>query len=112
MKKLKILMACEESQAVCKAFRKLGHEAFSCDIQECSGGHPEWHIVGDALHLIHQPEWDAVIAFPPCTHLSAAGAPSWKQKQADGRQQEGMGFGDGAFKVFHRDSRSDGCSVE
>ena len=50
---MKVLVACEESQAVCKAFRELGHEAYSCDIQECSGGHPEWHIKGDVLPLLN-----------------------------------------------------------
>ena len=50
---MRVLVACEESQEVCKAFRERGHEAFSCDIQECSGGHPEWHIQGDALQLIN-----------------------------------------------------------
>lgn len=53
MKKLKVLVACEESQRVCKAFRDLGHEAYSCDLQEPSGGHPEWHILGDALQILH-----------------------------------------------------------
>jgi hypothetical protein len=70
---MKILVACEESQAVCKAFRAKGHEAYSCDIQECSGGHPEWHIKGDVLDQLEK-DWDMVIAFPPCTYLSNAGA--------------------------------------
>ena len=70
---MKVLVACEESQEVCKAFRAKGHEAYSCDIQECSGGHPEWHIKGDALELI-KIRWDMIIAFPPCTYLSNAGA--------------------------------------
>lgn len=70
---MKILIACEESQTVCKAFREKGHEAYSCDIQECSGGHPEWHIQGDVLPLLEQ-EWDLIIAHPPCTYLSNAGA--------------------------------------
>lgn len=70
---VRILVACEESQEVCKAFRAKGHEAFSCDIQECSGGHPEWHIKGDALELLKQ-EWDMIIAFPPCTYMTNAGA--------------------------------------
>lgn len=89
---MKVLVACEESQAVCKEFRKLGHEAYSCDIQECSGGHPEWHIKGDAIQVINREKWDMIIAFPPCTDLSAAGAPSWKQKQEDGRQQAAIDF--------------------
>lgn len=70
---MRVLVACEESQEVCKAFRERGHEAYSCDIQECSGGHPEWHIKGDALEAI-KGEWDLIIAFPPCTYLSNAGA--------------------------------------
>lgn len=68
----RILIACEESQAVTKEFRKLGFQAYSCDILDCSGGHPEWHIKGDILHLLNQ-KWDAIIAFPPCTYLTNAG---------------------------------------
>lgn len=84
---MKVLVACEESQEVCKAFRALGHEAYSCDLQEPSGGHPEWHILGDALVSIRGGQvttmdgqahdigkWDLLIAHPPCTYLSAAGA--------------------------------------
>lgn len=98
---MKILVACEESQAVTKELRRLGHEAYSCDIIECSGGHPEWHILGDALKVLNPiyiedvaPEdrckgiefctcdreyhfvekWDMIIAHPPCTYLSNAGA--------------------------------------
>jgi len=70
---VRVLVACEESQEVCKAFRALGHEAYSCDIQECSGGHPEWHIQGDVLPLLNE-KWDLIIAHPPCTYLSNAGA--------------------------------------
>lgn len=71
---MKVLVACEESQRVCIAFRSLGHEAYSCDIQEPSGGHPEWHIQGDAIQLAYSGNWDMLIAFPPCTYLSNAGA--------------------------------------
>lgn len=103
---MRVLVACEESQAVCKAFRERGHEAYSCDLQECSGGHPEWHIRGDALaalnpkdinatlplddipqivygiefttmdgkHHYFNGKWDLIIAHPPCTYLSNAGA--------------------------------------
>ena len=86
---MKVLVACEESQRVCTAFRELGHEAYSCDVQECSGGHPEWHIQGDVLPYIdgncivttmdgsaHRIDgtWDLLIAHPPCTYLSNAGA--------------------------------------
>lgn len=61
---MKILIACEESQTVTKEFRLLGHEAFSCDIEPCSGGHPEWHIQGDVTPLLEQ-DWDMIVAFPP-----------------------------------------------
>lgn len=87
----KILIACEESQAVCIEFRKLGFEAFSCDIIECSGGYPEWHIKNDVLQVIND-KWDAMIAFPPCTHLAVSGAAWFEQKQKDGRQQQGIDF--------------------
>lgn len=84
---MKILIACEESQTVCKAFRAKGHEAYSCDLLEPSGGHPEWHILGDALKALEGGQvttmddavhdvgqWDMLIAHPPCTFLSNAGA--------------------------------------
>lgn len=87
---MKVLIACEESQAVCKAFREKGHEAYSCDIIECSGGHPEWHIKQDVLPLLNGnctfrvqdpteckktiwDRWDMIIAFPPCTYLTVTG---------------------------------------
>ena len=70
---MRILVACEESQAVTKELRALGHEAFSCDIEPCSGGHPEWHFQQDVELLLNE-EWDMIIAFPPCTFLSNAGA--------------------------------------
>lgn len=88
---MNVLIACEESQAVCKAFRARGHRAFSCDLYECSGGHPEWHINGDALAVIdgnckfttqdgkeheQRGEWDILIAHPPCTYLTVTGN-SW-----------------------------------
>lgn len=86
---MKVLVACEESQRVCTEFRKLGHEAYSCDIEPCSGGHPEWHIQDDVLPLLNGNcdfktvngdmhrligKWDLIIAHPPCTYLSNAGA--------------------------------------
>ena len=84
---MNILVACEESQSVCKAFRAKGREAYSCDVQECSGGHPEWHILGDALNAVESEQvvtmdgkthyigkWELLIAHPPCTYLSNAGA--------------------------------------
>lgn len=98
---MKVLVACEESQAVCKAFRERGHEAYSCDIIECSGGHPEWHIQGDVLNILNPQieyandkvyevisfkttdgkrhnlfgKWDMILAFPPCTYLCNTGTP-------------------------------------
>lgn len=69
---MKILCACEESQAVTIQLRRLGHEAYSCDIQDCSGGFPQWHIKGDVLPLLSD-SWDMIIAFPPCTYLTFAG---------------------------------------
>ena len=104
---MKILVACEESQAVCKAFREKGHEAYSCDIIDCSGGHPEWHIKGDVLPLLNgncsfvtvdgekhyiNKKWDMIIAFPPCTHLAVSGARHFEKKRADGRQRESIEF--------------------
>ena len=104
---MNVLIACEESQAVCIAFREKGHRAFSCDIMECSGGHPEWHIKGDVLPLLNgrceftlqdgsidrqTDRWDLIIAFPPCTHLAVSGARHFEKKRADGRQQEGIEF--------------------
>ena len=71
---MKILIACEESQEVCKAFRALGFEAYSCDLQQCSGGHPEWHIVGDAVKEAYSGKYSMMIAHPPCTYMSRAGA--------------------------------------
>lgn len=70
---MKILAACEESQAVTIELRRLGHEAYSCDLEPCSGGHPEWHLQADALELL-KVKWDMILAFPPCTYLSNAGA--------------------------------------
>lgn len=96
--KMKVLVACEESQEVCKAFRKLGHEAFSCDILECSGGHPEWHIMNDVRNILgknfwnQNKGWDLLIAHPPCTHLAVSGARWFKEKIKDGRQQKALDF--------------------
>lgn len=70
---MRVLVACEESQAVCKAFRAKGHEAYSCDLEAPSGGHPEWHLQVDALQMLKL-EWDLIIAHPPCTYLTNAGA--------------------------------------
>jgi|TARA_R110001583_G_scaffold8620_2_gene41171 hypothetical protein len=84
---MKILIACEESQEVCKAFRKLGFEAYSCDIQECSGGYPEWHIKGDAIKEAYSGKYDMMIAHPPCTFMSKAGA-RWMYPTAGNLSQE------------------------
>jgi hypothetical protein len=88
---MKALIACEESQAVTTELRKLGHEAYSCDILPCSGGHPEWHLTQDVTPLLEK-EWDMIIAFPPCTHLAVSGAAWFGQKRKDGRQQQGIDF--------------------
>lgn len=72
---MNVLVACEESQRVTIEFRKLGHRAFSCDLKSCSGGFPEWHIQDDALKVMRLSEWDLIIAHPPCTYLTAVGAP-------------------------------------
>lgn len=112
---MKILVACEESQRVCMAFRERGHEAYSCDIEECSGGHPEWHIQGDAIPLIDgncdfltmdgekhhiDGKWDLLIAHPPCTYLTNAGTrhfskkmnPEWKVLEREGKRREAFCF--------------------
>lgn len=104
---MKILVACEESQAVTIELRNLGHEAYSCDLIDCSGGHPEWHIRWDALALINgncsfvtcdgtlhkiDGKWDMIIAFPPCTHLAVSGARHFGKKREDGRQREAIEF--------------------
>lgn len=101
----KVLIACEESQTVCKAFRDRGFEAYSCDIQEPSGNHPEWHILGDALEAIKAEKittmddkahyigkWDLLIAHPPCTDLAVSGARHFARKRADGTQQKSIAF--------------------
>jgi len=88
---MKVLVACEESQVVCIAFREKGHEAYSCDILPCSGGHPEWHYQQDIFEVIGK-EWDMMIAFPPCTHLALSGSMHFEKKRIDGRQQQGINF--------------------
>lgn len=89
---MKILVACEESQVVTQAFRKKGHEAYSCDIIPTSGTYPEWHYHGDALEALKMQDWDMVIAFPPCTDLAVSGARYFAEKRADGRQQKSIDF--------------------
>ena len=106
---MRILVACEESQAVTVELRRLGHEAYSCDIEPCSGGHPEWHIQGDALPIINgncefetadghrhriDGKWDLLIAHPPCTYFSTAGA-NWLfrgGKLDEERYKKGLAF--------------------
>jgi len=87
----KVLLACEESQAVTIEMRKMGIEAYSCDILPTSGPHPEWHLQQDVLPLLEQ-DWDMIIAFPPCTHLAVSGAAWFEAKRKDGRQQQGIDF--------------------
>lgn len=114
---MKVLIACEESQAVCKEFRRLGHEAYSCDIIECSGGHPEWHIKQDVLQILNpgvqleglyygikpfytedgtlnfvHGKWDMIIAFPPCTHLSSSGQWAYSRGKDIGLKIEAIKF--------------------
>lgn len=90
---MKVLMGCEESQAVCKAFRELGHEAYSCDVIECSGGHPEWHLQMDIFEAIKLlKNLDMMIAFPPCTDLAVSGAKHFWYKRENGSQQRSINF--------------------
>ena len=102
---MKVIVACEESQTVCKAFRARGHEAYSCDIQLPSGGHPEWHILGDAVEALrggcvqtmdmclHEVgRWELAICHPPCTDLAVSGARWFPKKWADYRQQKAVAF--------------------
>jgi hypothetical protein len=88
---MRVLVACEESQVVCLAFRKLGHEAYSCDIQNCSGGHPEWHIKDDVLAHLND-GWDMMIAHPPCTYLSYAGIAHWNKSGRCKKRLEALDF--------------------
>ena len=83
---MKVLIACEESQSITKEFRNLGHEAFSCDILPCSGGHPEWHYQQDVFEVIDQ-GWDMMIAHPPCTYLSVSGA-RWLYNKDGSKNEE------------------------
>lgn len=121
---MKILVACEESQAVTKEFRALGHEAYSCDILPCSGGHPEWHIQGDVLPLLNGnctfkvqdntegkktiwTNWDMIIAFPPCTYITNAGAVHLYGKRHNGwnekRYQKGLEAKEFFLKFYNAD---------
>lgn len=113
---MKVLVACEESQTVCKAFREKGHVAFSCDLQECSGGYPEWHINGDCLSLLDGDcefvtqdgtkhtqvgEWDLIIAHPPCTYMSKAGA-RWMYPTAGNISEERLKLAMEAKEFFFK----------
>jgi hypothetical protein len=86
-----ILVACEESQTLTTQLRYNGIEAFSCDIEPCSGCHPEWHLQQDVLPLLKE-NWKAIIAFPPCTHLAVSGARYFKEKKEDGSQAKAIEF--------------------
>ena len=117
---MKVLIACEESQRVCTAFREMGHEAYSCDIQECSGGHPEWHIQGDVLSVLNgrcgfetadgtthniDGKWDLIIAHPPCTYFSTAGA-NWLfrgGKLDEERYKKGLEMKDLFMAIYNAD---------
>lgn len=118
---MKILIACEESQRVCTAFRKRGHEAYSCDIIEGSGGYPQWHIIQDAIPLINgnctfktadgtthtiEGRWDMIIAHPPCTYLSNAGAARLYPKAGqlnEERYQKGLEAKEFFLKFYNAD---------
>lgn len=105
---MNVLVACEESQAVTLAFRRRGHNAYSCDLQPCSGGYPEYHIIRDCISLMYSidgcffftesgnhcfvSKWDLIIAHPPCTDLAVSGARWFKEKVADGRQKKSIDF--------------------
>ncbi len=87
-----VLVGCEESQEVCKAFRERGHDAFSCDLLPCSGGHPEWHIQADIFYAVKLEEWKFKIGFPPCTDLAVSGARWFEEKRKNGTQQKSIDF--------------------
>ena len=87
----RILLACEESQALTTEFRNLGFQAYSCDLLPCSGGHPEWHLQQDVIPLLNE-KWDLIIAFPPCTDLAVSGAMHFEKKRANGTQQKSIEF--------------------
>lgn len=124
---MKILVACEESQIVCKAFRKRGHEAYSCDIVNCSGGRPEWHIMQDVISLLNgncefetvsgtkhkiDGKWDLIIAHPPCTYLSNAGARFLYPKGVLNKERLKMGLAAKEFFMFLYNADCDKICVE
>lgn len=96
---MRVLVACEESQAVTIELRRLGHEAYSCDIEPCSGGHQEWHLQADALEVL-KIKWDMIIAFPPCTYLTAAGAVRLFDKNGKIKDQARFARGGKAAEFF------------
>lgn len=117
---MKVLVACEESQRVCIEFRNRGHESYSCDIEPCSGGHPEWHIQADVLSFLNgncefqtvdgvehmvEGKWDMIIAFPPCTYLSNAGARFLypKGKLNEERLQKGLQAKEFFMQIYNAD---------
>lgn len=121
-KSLKVLVACEESQAVTKELRALGHEAYSCDIIECSGGHPEWHIMQDVLPLINGNctfktvdgeehtivgKWDMLFAFPPCTYLTVAGNRYFNVERYGDKARERIKKSDEAAEFFMQFANAD-----
>lgn len=97
---MRVLVACEESQTVANAFREAGHEAYSCDLVECSGGHPEYHLRVDALEIL-KIKWDMIIAHPPCTYMSKAGA-RWMYPKAGELSQERFDLAMKAKEFFMR----------
>lgn len=120
---MKVLVACEESQTVCKAFRERGHEAYSCDIIDCSGGHPEWHIKGDALNVINVKDnlfltmdgalhyfsgkWDLIIAHPPCTYLTVTGNRWFNVKRYGSKAVQRLLDREDAVKFFMQFANAD-----
>ncbi len=97
---MRILVACEESQATTKELRALGHEAYSCDIEPCSGGHPEWHVQCDVTALLKLEKWDMIIAHPPCTYLNNSGVCWLTGKKAKEGRWDDMKKGAEFFKMF------------
>lgn len=112
MKVLRVLVACEESQAVTKEFRKLGHEAFSCDLLPCSGGHPEWHFKTSVFDIIND-GWDVMVAHPPCTYLAVSGA-GWLYNKDGSRNEERYKNQMEALEFVHElmDAKIDRIAIE
>lgn len=96
---MRVLILCEESQAVCIAFRERGHEAYSCDLLPCSGGHPEWHLQMDAIEAYQSGKWDLVISFQPCTDLAVSGAKHFWYKRDNGSQEKSIRFFFEVYKI-------------